>query len=64
MIGPSAYFKKSPPIQYPDDVARAMVEEFIQKYGHKQAKPAKKKETEKRARAPRSGMKKAARRSA
>jgi len=29
LIGPSAYFMKSPPIQYPDEVARAMVEEFI-----------------------------------
>jgi myo-inositol-1-phosphate synthase len=26
---PSAYFMKSPPEQYPDDVARRMVEEFI-----------------------------------
>ncbi|MCD6125607.1 MAG: inositol-3-phosphate synthase [Thaumarchaeota archaeon] len=30
LISPSAYFMKSPPIQYPDDVARRMVEEFIQ----------------------------------
>ncbi|MFA5786019.1 MAG: inositol-3-phosphate synthase [Actinomycetota bacterium] len=29
LIGPSAYFMKSPPIQYTDDVARSMVEEFI-----------------------------------
>jgi myo-inositol-1-phosphate synthase len=27
--GPSAYFMKSPPIQYPDDQARDMVEEFL-----------------------------------
>ena len=27
--GPSAYFMKSPPEQYPDDVARQMVEEYI-----------------------------------
>ncbi|MFQ6135755.1 MAG: inositol-3-phosphate synthase [Candidatus Hydrothermarchaeales archaeon] len=27
--GPSAYFMKSPPKQYPDDVAKEMVEEFI-----------------------------------
>ena len=26
--GPSAYFMKSPPVQYHDDVARQMVEEF------------------------------------
>jgi hypothetical protein len=35
LIGPSAYFKKSPPVQYPDDQARLMVEEYIQQYGHK-----------------------------
>jgi len=29
LIGPSAYFMKSPPVQYPDDVARQMVEDFI-----------------------------------
>jgi len=29
LIEPSAYFMKSPPIQYPDEVARAMVEKFI-----------------------------------
>ncbi|MCH7879351.1 MAG: inositol-3-phosphate synthase [candidate division Zixibacteria bacterium] len=33
--GPSAYFKKSPPVQYHDDVARDMTEEFIEKYGWK-----------------------------
>jgi myo-inositol-1-phosphate synthase len=27
--GPSAYFMKSPPEQFTDDVARQMVEEFI-----------------------------------
>jgi len=27
--GPSAYFMKSPPVQYTDDVARQMVEDFI-----------------------------------
>src|SRR5207249_10725096 len=30
---PSAYFKKSPPEQYPDGVAREMSEDFIRKYG-------------------------------
>jgi len=30
LTSPSAYFMKSPPIQYPDDVARQMVEEFIE----------------------------------
>nr|MBC7244627.1 inositol-3-phosphate synthase [Chloroflexota bacterium] len=29
LIGPSAYFMKSPPEQYPDDQAKAMVEAFI-----------------------------------
>ena len=29
LFGPSAYFMKSPPQQYPDEQARAMVEEFI-----------------------------------
>jgi len=29
LIGPSAYFMKSPPVQYPDDVAQQMVGAFI-----------------------------------
>jgi len=29
LVGPSAYFMKSPPVQYTDDEARQMVEEFI-----------------------------------
>ena len=62
MIAPSAYFKKSPPEQYPDDVARTMCEEFIAKYGQKRAKA--KRETAKPIRAPKSGLKRAARRSA
>ena len=28
VIGPSAYFMKSPPVQFHDDVAHNMVEEF------------------------------------
>jgi myo-inositol-1-phosphate synthase len=40
LIAPSAYFKKSPPVQYPDDQARVMVEEFIAKYGKKGARKA------------------------
>jgi myo-inositol-1-phosphate synthase len=28
LLGPSAYFMKSPPVQYHDDEARRMVEEF------------------------------------
>ncbi len=30
LIGPSAYFMKSPPVQYPDDLARRMIEDFIE----------------------------------
>jgi len=33
LIGPSAYFMKSPPVQYSDDEAHRMVEEFIAAYG-------------------------------
>jgi len=29
LTAPSAYFMKSPPVQYTDDEARRMVEEFI-----------------------------------
>jgi myo-inositol-1-phosphate synthase len=35
LIAPSAYFKKSPPVQFPDDQARQMVEEYIRQYGHR-----------------------------
>ncbi len=49
LIEPSSYFKKSPPVQIPDDEARRLTEEFITKYGWKQnstkkttKKPAKK----------------------
>ncbi len=31
--GPSAYFMKSPPMQYTDEEARQMVEDFIRQYG-------------------------------
>jgi myo-inositol-1-phosphate synthase len=33
LLGPSAYFMKSPAIQYTDEQARLMVEEFISEYG-------------------------------
>jgi myo-inositol-1-phosphate synthase len=33
LLGPSAYFMKSPPVQYTDEQARLMVEEFIAEYG-------------------------------
>jgi len=29
LIGPSSYFKKSPPVQIPDDIARELVEGYI-----------------------------------
>jgi myo-inositol-1-phosphate synthase len=29
LIGPSAYFMKSPPVQFTDDIAHEMVKEFI-----------------------------------
>ncbi|MEX2551645.1 MAG: inositol-3-phosphate synthase, partial [Actinomycetota bacterium] len=35
LLGPSAYFMKSPPVQYSDDAARQMVEEFIHSVGPK-----------------------------
>jgi myo-inositol-1-phosphate synthase len=35
LLGPSAYFMKSPAIQYTDDQARMMVEEFIAEYAAK-----------------------------
>ena len=41
--GPSAYFKKSPPVQYTDEEARRLTEEFIMQYGWKHTKrPAQK----------------------
>ena len=30
LLAPSSYFMKSPPEQYPDDIARNKVQEFIQ----------------------------------
>jgi myo-inositol-1-phosphate synthase len=38
LLAPSAYFKKSPPQQFPDDQAREMVEDYIRTYGHKKGK--------------------------
>jgi myo-inositol-1-phosphate synthase len=35
LIEPSSYFKKSPPVQFTDDEARRLTEEFIQKYAVK-----------------------------
>jgi myo-inositol-1-phosphate synthase len=33
LLGPSAYFMKSPPVQYSDEIARQMVEEFLHSVG-------------------------------
>jgi len=41
LLGPSAYFKKSPPVQYDDTTARNMVEDFIAAYGRNKAKSGK-----------------------
>jgi myo-inositol-1-phosphate synthase len=43
LLGPSAYFMKSPAIQYTDEQARLMTEEFIREFSqssHEAAKPA------------------------
>ena len=44
LLGPSAYFKKSPPVQYDDNTAREMVEEFIATCAKPKKKRAKSKE--------------------
>ena len=38
LLGPSAYLKKSPPVQYDDNTARCMMEKFIAAYGKKKGK--------------------------
>jgi myo-inositol-1-phosphate synthase len=38
LLGPSAYLKKSPPVQYDDNTARKMMEDFIAAYGNKKRK--------------------------
>jgi myo-inositol-1-phosphate synthase len=40
LVAPSAYFMKSPPVQYTDDEARQMVEEFIASIQQKENKSA------------------------
>ena len=35
LAGPSAYFMKSPPVQYTDEQARLMTDQFIAEYGQK-----------------------------
>jgi myo-inositol-1-phosphate synthase len=44
LLAPSAYFMKSPPEQYADDVARNNVEAFIKKYGRKGTPAARRRE--------------------
>ncbi|MDI6809200.1 MAG: inositol-3-phosphate synthase [Candidatus Eisenbacteria bacterium] len=46
--GPSAYFMKSPPVQYTDEEARQMVEDFITKHGRKGMGKADRKKARKR----------------
>ncbi len=41
LLEPSSYFKKSPPVQYTDEEARRLTEEFIAKYGWKNSKSGK-----------------------
>ncbi len=41
LLAPSSYFMKSPPEQYPDDIARDKTEDFIRKNARKSAKQAK-----------------------
>jgi len=53
LLGPSAYFKKSPPVQYDDNTAYEMVEDFIATY----SKPKKKKAKTKRVKGKRKGTK-------
>ncbi len=52
LIGPSAYFKKSPPVQYTDEEARRLTEEFIATYGWKQVSPERRKITKVAAKKP------------
>jgi myo-inositol-1-phosphate synthase len=41
IVGPSSYFMKTPPVQFKDDVARQMTEDFIAKKKKKTAKATK-----------------------
>ncbi len=47
LVGPSAYFMKTPPIQYTDDEAHRMVEEFITTNQIKEVKPTPEKKQKK-----------------
>ncbi|HEV2405025.1 MAG TPA: hypothetical protein VGR88_06210, partial [Ktedonobacterales bacterium] len=41
LLGPSAYFMKSPAIQYTDEQARLMTEEFIREFSQSSQEAAK-----------------------
>lgn len=41
LLGPSAYFAKSPPVQYDDETAKKMVEDFIATYGGRKGRRSK-----------------------
>jgi len=43
LIGPSSYFKKSPPVQYTDEEARKLTEEFIRDMVKRKQDPKKEK---------------------
>jgi len=67
LIEPSSYFKKSPPVQFTDEDAKRMTEEFIAKYGwtqatKKTARPKAKTATKKKApaKAPKKAIRKVA----
>jgi myo-inositol-1-phosphate synthase len=47
LVGPSAYFMKSPPIQYTDDEAHRMLEEFIITNQSKEIRPTPEKKQKK-----------------
>lgn len=58
LMGPSAYFQKSPPVQHDDNLAKKMVEDFILKYGRGKKGPSGKKNVKsKKLKAGRSGSK-------
>jgi len=57
LIEASAYFKKSPPVQFTDDEARHMLEEFIAKYGKGGKKASRRKKNASRGAAPKKARK-------
>lgn len=57
LLGPSAYFKKSPPVQYDDNTARDMVEKFIDTYGWGKKSKSVKNKSPKKAKSKKKGAK-------